>query len=112
MSDLDDAIREHLALKRMHGADLSEVARLEREAFGEVSRETADAVEPRDEPAFAESYESLGHPLATAEEIAPPTNEYARARARDIRDAGDATQEYSVEDQIRWFGSPAWGGAA
>jgi hypothetical protein len=34
MSILDDAIREHLELKRQHGADEAEVKRLEDEAFG------------------------------------------------------------------------------
>jgi hypothetical protein len=34
MSILDDAIREHLELKRAHGADEAEVKRLEDEAFG------------------------------------------------------------------------------
>ena len=34
MGLLDDAIREHLELKRQHGADPSEVARQEREALG------------------------------------------------------------------------------
>ena len=36
MGLLDDAIREHLELKRQHGADPSEVARQEREALGPV----------------------------------------------------------------------------
>lgn len=34
MGILDDAIREHLELKRTSGADPGDVARLEREAFG------------------------------------------------------------------------------
>jgi hypothetical protein len=34
MGLLDDAIREHLDLKRRHGADAEEVARQEREALG------------------------------------------------------------------------------
>jgi hypothetical protein len=34
MGLLDDAIREHIELKRAHGADAAEVARLERDAFG------------------------------------------------------------------------------
>jgi hypothetical protein len=38
MSILDDAIREHLELKRAHGADDSEVKRLEDEAFGPPQR--------------------------------------------------------------------------
>jgi hypothetical protein len=38
MSILDDAIREHLELKRAHGADDSEIKRLEDEAFGPPGR--------------------------------------------------------------------------
>src|SRR4051795_5282470 len=38
MGLLDDAIREHLELKRSHGADPGEIAQLEREAFGPARR--------------------------------------------------------------------------
>ncbi|HST68098.1 MAG TPA: hypothetical protein VLI94_00385 [Solirubrobacterales bacterium] len=38
MSILDDAIREHLELKRAHGADEAEVKKLEDEAFGPPGR--------------------------------------------------------------------------
>ncbi len=41
MGLLDDAIREHLELKRLRGADPSDVARLEREALGPVRRGAA-----------------------------------------------------------------------
>jgi hypothetical protein len=44
MSILDDAIREHLELKRAHGADAAELKRLEDEAFGPPGRsEEGDA---------------------------------------------------------------------
>jgi hypothetical protein len=39
MGILDDAIREHLELKRQHGADPSEIDRLEHEALGPVRRQ-------------------------------------------------------------------------
>jgi hypothetical protein len=41
MGVLDEAIREHLELKRRHGADPGEVARLEHEALGPARREAA-----------------------------------------------------------------------
>ncbi len=41
MSELDDAIREHLELKRLRGADPGEVARLEQEALGAPARSIA-----------------------------------------------------------------------
>jgi len=56
MGLLDDAIREHLDLKRRRGADPSEVARLEHEALGPVRRE------PVTEPAATEA-----EPTATPE---------------------------------------------
>jgi hypothetical protein len=59
MGLLDDAIREHLELKRKHGADPEDVARQEREAFGPGQRNEfaqpdaapADVAVPADEPA-------------------------------------------------------------
>ena len=39
MGVLDEAIREHLDLKRRRGADPAEIERLEREAFGPVRRD-------------------------------------------------------------------------
>ena len=65
MSILDDAIREHLELKRAHGADESEVKRLEDEAFGPAERPGAssDVLDP-----FAEApTEFLAAPGAPAE---------------------------------------------
>ena len=38
MGELDDAIREHLELKRRRGADPAEVAREEQEALSPVTR--------------------------------------------------------------------------
>jgi hypothetical protein len=43
MGLLDDAIKEHLELKRLHGADPGEVARLEHEALGPARRDPAPA---------------------------------------------------------------------
>lgn len=42
MGILDDAIREHLDLKRRRGADPTEIEKLEREALGPVRRGTGD----------------------------------------------------------------------
>jgi hypothetical protein len=52
MGLLDDAIKEHLELKRRHGADPGEVARLEHEALGPARRDPAPAAV--DEPLAAE----------------------------------------------------------
>jgi hypothetical protein len=57
MGLLDDAIKDHLELKRRHGADPGEVARLEHEALGPARREPAGAEATlADEPAL-EDYE-------------------------------------------------------
>ncbi len=58
MGLLDDAIREHLDLKRRHGADPGEVARQESEALGPALREAASAGEaaaPGDAPFDADA---------------------------------------------------------
>jgi hypothetical protein len=59
MGLLDDAIREHLELKRKHGADPNDVARQEQEALGEGPRnqfaqpEAAEPLAPEEEPPAA-----------------------------------------------------------
>lgn len=63
MSILDDAIREHLELKRQHGADEAEVKRLEDEAFGPPGRpEEPDplAEAPTEFMATPEAAEAVG----------------------------------------------------
>jgi len=93
MGLLDDAIREHLELKRRHGADPEEVTRQEREALGapvrgefakpdaaeagapaDVDEELEDA--PVDEvaevPEIAEPPEMPGEPEREAEPVEPP----------------------------------------
>jgi hypothetical protein len=66
MGLLDDAIREHLELKRQHGGDPSEIERQEHEAFGPGGRPVAtSAAEAPPEDAALE-------PGDEAEEQAPP----------------------------------------
>ena len=50
MGLLDDAIREHLELKRRHGASENELARQEAEALGPARRETVAEAAPGPEP--------------------------------------------------------------
>jgi hypothetical protein len=52
MGLLDDAIREHLELKRRHGADPEEVSRQEREALGAPQR--AEFAQPAGDEAAEE----------------------------------------------------------
>ncbi len=68
MGALDDAIREHLELKRRHGASDDEIKRAETEALGPARRGPAPAAESVIEPMVDE----VGMP-APAEAIdAPP----------------------------------------
>ncbi len=81
MGLLDDAIREHLDLKRRRGADPAEVARLEQEALGPVRRERvaeSAAAEPAataPEPAA----ESADHPHPAPEDLHPDEHTHALA---------------------------------
>jgi hypothetical protein len=76
MGLLDDAIREHLDLKRRRGADPAEVARLEQEALGPVRREPAPAEAAKDaaadEGAEAPPAEQHAHVLAPEDRHEPP----------------------------------------
>jgi hypothetical protein len=70
MGVLDDAIREHIELKRQHGASEQDLLRQEQEALGPARRETAvqDAPLEPEEDAAAEAA-----PDAAPTEIVPPT---------------------------------------
>jgi len=76
MGLLDDAIREHLELKRRHGADPDEVSRQEREARGapqraEFAQPAGQAPEedvPADEPASEVDAELREEPAPVEEE--------------------------------------------
>jgi hypothetical protein len=75
MGLLDDAIREHLELKRKHGADPEDVARQEREALGPGQRN--EFAQPAAEPGAvaAEPAEAAGAVSAFAEEAVPPAED-------------------------------------
>jgi hypothetical protein len=70
MNLLDQAIREHLELKRRRGADASEVDRLEREALGPVRRSPHDSPDAILDP---ESAVSGAYPVE--EEVPYPLEE-------------------------------------
>ncbi len=84
MSILDDAIREHLELKRAHGADDAEVKKLEDEAFGPPQR-------PDDPDPYAEApTEFLVSPEVGAGE--QPDEEPGERRAPNIADLQEAPE--------------------
>ena len=85
MSILDDAIREHLELKRAHGADEADVKKLEDEAFGPPQR-------PDESDPFAEApTEFMTAPETSAEEAAPEESRRAPNIA-DLQEAPEAPQ--------------------
>lgn len=97
MSILDDAIREHLELKRAHGADDAELKRLEDEAFGPPGRpEESDpfAEAPTEfmaTPEVAEPAESTGgRRINIADLQEPPPPERADEREEPRVEATDA----------------------
>src|SRR5918994_1247240 len=64
MGLLDDAIREHLELKRRSGADAGEVQRLEKEALGPARREAQPPEDEGAEPAEGDDEPAAGEPDA------------------------------------------------
>jgi|GEM_PF-282924 len=110
MSILDDAIREHLELKRAHGADDAELKKLEDEAFGPPQR--PDEIDP-----FAEApTEFLMSPGETAAAVPEVGDEDERSGRRpnltdlqeppppvpgpDPADAEEMAPPVSVEDEL------------
>jgi|SRR5881394_1777686 len=86
MGILDDAIKEHLELKRQHGADDSELKQLEDEAFGAAERpgDEGSAPDPLAE-APTEFMEQPPEAAAVGEEAESP-----RSRRPDIADLQEA----------------------
>jgi hypothetical protein len=88
MGLLDDAIREHLELKRRHGADPSEVARQEHEALGPARRERESApvaVEPEPESYVDEPELHVDEPEPFAVEPEPePDSEPVAPEPRSL----------------------------
>jgi hypothetical protein len=86
MSILDDAIREHLELKRAHGADEAELQRLENEAFGPAERpgQASETIDP-----FAEAPTEF---LTT-----PGAEESGGRRMPNIADLQEAPPEKPAE---------------
>lgn len=105
MGLLDDAIREHLELKRRSGADARQLAQLEHEAFGPIRRgdpalDVGAGVEPAGEPEAAGSTQAPED--AYVYEDAPA----AAAPAAD--DLGwDEPAAPEPGDEPRWADEPA-----
>jgi hypothetical protein len=95
MSILDDAIREHLELKRAHGADEAELKKLEDEAFGPPQR-------PDELDASAEApTEFLTAPSEVVEEAAAEIEGEGRRvpNIADLQEAPPAPQEAGPDEE-------------
>ncbi|HYH62998.1 MAG TPA: hypothetical protein VD766_14115 [Solirubrobacterales bacterium] len=121
MGVFDDAIREHLELKRQKGADEEELKELENEAFGQAARpgdpdfpgstgeeEAVQAESPGDEAVPAEVAPSEAEPPGAEEENKPfdmasepdPVDELAPSPAADVvpQDEEQAPAEPPAEE--------------
>jgi hypothetical protein len=95
MSILDDAIREHLELKRAHGADEAELKRLEDEAFGPPGR-------PQEPDPFAEAPTEFMATPGAAEATEPAEAGGRRIDIADLQEPpppepGEPAEEPRVE---------------
>jgi hypothetical protein len=116
MGTLDDAIREHLELKRRAGAAADEVTRLENEAFGSARREAPVIEAPEDQPEASElppppvQAPPPGAPDTWLEdepeepeepEVPPaarqPTSEFTAGEAREA--TGEPSSDYVAPDE-------------
>jgi hypothetical protein len=107
MSILDDAIREHLELKRAHGADESEIKKLEDEAFGPPSRpEGPDSfaeaptefIEQSETPEAPASDPEGGRRINVADLQEPPPSEEPGAEAAETVEPQAETPLRPAED--------------
>jgi hypothetical protein len=105
MGLLDDAIREHLDLKRRRGADPGEVERDEREALGPVRRIQAPENAEVDEAADSDAMD-FEHEAEPPEGIAFDHGEAAPGAAFD-HEADDESWSFEHEAPEHEAGAPA-----
>ncbi len=122
MGILDEAIREHLELKRQHGADDGELQQLEDEAFGPAERpgaeapsdaqaeaptefmavpDAGEAPQQRQEPSVADLQEAPPAPEPSEEDGEPEAEEDREAIAEQ------PTQHFDVEEELAAEGGRA-----
>jgi hypothetical protein len=94
MGLLDDAIREHMELKRLRGADPTEVAQQEQDALGPVLREEneQDAATQKPQGAIAEPDEVAPAASAGEDSSSPPE----AAHDPDFANVGQETAELDM----------------
>jgi hypothetical protein len=114
MGILDEAIREHLELKRQHGAEGSELKQLEDEAFGPPQRPGADqASDAQAEaptefmavPDADEGAEQRQEPTVADLQEPPPPPEVAEDEERQAI-AEQPTEHFDVEEELAGSAEP------
>ena len=112
MGLLDDAIREHLDLKRRNGASEDELARKEAEALGPARRDFPRAVAADNDPSSdTAQHEQLDEPEPVLDELEPepfavepeleepPAYEPPAAQPAPEPALQPPTEEYLIEDE-------------
>jgi hypothetical protein len=92
MGLLDDAIREHLELKRLRGADPGAVAREEKDALGPVPR--------RGDAAYADEAEDGPGLTTNDEEALPAPDSSSTADPVDYESVSQETVEINMEAEL------------
>jgi hypothetical protein len=98
MGLLDDAIREHLELKRLRGADPGEIARLETEALGPVRRGSEPQAPPETREADGAEHAEPEPPSAHEPKL-ESVDEAPSAAAEHQQNAPPAAADVSVVDE-------------
>jgi hypothetical protein len=93
MGLLDDAIRQHLEFKRLHGADPQEVARLEHEALGPVYR--GEGSPPAERAGVPEGADRQH------EQPAPPEGARSTTGAQGLATGGQETAELDMRTVLK-----------
>ena len=110
MGILDDAIREHLELKRSHGAPDSELQRMEDEAFGPPTR-PGEPDFPESDGGAGQAANGAGFPQAAeaqaAEAEAPPEEHLLDEEEQLPTDEGHTAAEAVEDDEVDAEGETA-----
>jgi hypothetical protein len=116
MGILDDAIKEHLELKRQHGAGDDELKQLEDEAFGAAERPGAEAAVS--DPLAEAPTQFMSQPDVEEEKPDEPAEEPAPAMEHETIPSGPSTEEreaiaeqptemYDVEEELAGGQAPS-----
>lgn len=107
MGLLDEAIREHLELKRRHGAEASEVAQQEHEALGPVRREDIAIPDTPAADAVEADLDGTGPPAPVAVQAPavrsdpdPEPAEAANPAPADVASEGEAPASEPAADPV------------